>query len=185
MLKSSVARFGAAAALVLFLALPLTAQAQEPININTATAAQLQTLPGIGEVKAQAIVEHRSQHGPFTSVDQLTDVHGVGAATLANIRSLITVGDGAQTTGGDDSTDTSGGSEDSTGPPADTSGLINVNTADAATLQTLPGIGPAKASAIIDYRTQYGAFTSVDQLTDVPGIGTATLGSIRSLVTVE
>lgn len=182
MMRSSVARFGAAVALVLFFALPLAAQAQEPVNINTATAAQLQTLPGIGEVKAQAIVEHRNQHGPFTSVDQLTDVRGVGAATLANIRSLITVGDGATTAPGDDSADTSG---DSTGPPADTSGLINVNTADSATLQTLPGIGPAKASAIIDYRTQYGAFTSVDQLTDVPGIGPATLGSIRSLVTVE
>jgi competence protein ComEA len=61
------------------------------VNVNTATNAELETLPGIGEVIAQAIVDHRTEHGPFTSVDQLLDVSGIGDATLENIRELVTV----------------------------------------------------------------------------------------------
>lgn len=61
------------------------------VNVNTATTAELETLPGIGEVIAQAIVDHRTENGPFTSVDQLLDVTGIGDATLENIRELVTV----------------------------------------------------------------------------------------------
>jgi competence protein ComEA len=61
------------------------------VNVNTATNAELETLPGIGEVIAQAIVDHRTEHGPFASVDQLLDVSGIGDATLENIRELVTV----------------------------------------------------------------------------------------------
>lgn len=61
------------------------------VNVNTATAADLETLPGIGEVIAQAIVDHRTENGPFASVDALLDVSGIGDATLADIRDLVTV----------------------------------------------------------------------------------------------
>jgi len=61
------------------------------VNVNTATAAELETLPGIGEVTAQAIIDHRTENGPFTSVDQLLDVSGIGDVTLENIRDLVTV----------------------------------------------------------------------------------------------
>ena len=61
------------------------------VNVNSATNAELETLPGIGEVIAQAIVDHRTENGPFTSVDQLVDVSGIGDATLENIRELVTV----------------------------------------------------------------------------------------------
>jgi competence protein ComEA len=61
------------------------------VNVNTATAAELETLPGIGEVTAQAIIDHRTEHGPFASVDQLLDVTGIGDVTLENIRDLVTV----------------------------------------------------------------------------------------------
>ena len=62
---------------------------------------------------------------------------------------------------------------------------VNVNTASADELETLPGIGPAFAQRIIDYRVENGAYTSVEQLTEVRGIGPATLDKIRDLVTVE
>ena len=61
------------------------------INVNTATATELEELPGVGEVIAQAIVDYRTENGPFASVDQLLDVSGIGDATLESIRDLVTV----------------------------------------------------------------------------------------------
>lgn len=59
-------------------------------------------------------------------------------------------------------------------------GLVNINTANAVQLTQLPGVGPAIAQKIIDYRTANGPFTSVDDLTKVPGIGAAKLAQIKS-----
>ena len=60
-----------------------------------------------------------------------------------------------------------------------------MNTADLYDLDRLPGIGPTKAQAILDYRDQQGPFTQVDQLLEVSGIGSATLESLRPYVTVS
>ena len=61
---------------------------------------------------------------------------------------------------------------------------ININKATAAELQALPGIGPAKAQAIVDFRTANGPFKKVDDLVNVRGIGQKTLEKLRPLVTV-
>ena len=61
------------------------------LNVNTASATDLETLSGIGEVLAATIVEYRDQNGPFASVDDLEDVSGIGPATLDEIRDQITV----------------------------------------------------------------------------------------------
>ncbi|MCL2531849.1 MAG: helix-hairpin-helix domain-containing protein [Oscillospiraceae bacterium] len=53
--------------------------------------------------------------------------------------------------------------------------MVNLNTADLQRLQTLPGIGPARAQAILDWRAQHGAFTRPEQLLEIHGIGNATL----------
>ena len=68
--------------------------------------------------------------------------------------------------------------------PAPVAGPVNLNTADAAALDSLPGVGPATAAAILEHRAKVGAFASVDQLLDVPGIGEAKLEALRDLVTV-
>ena len=65
-------------------------------------------------------------------------------------------------------------------PPPD--GKIDVNSADADTLETLPGIGPARAMAIIEHRQANGPFADVDDLTEVRGIGDGILDSIRDLI---
>jgi competence protein ComEA len=61
------------------------------VDLNTATAEQLDTLPGVGPATASAIIAHREQHGPFTSVDQLLDVRGIGEAKLEQLRDLVSV----------------------------------------------------------------------------------------------
>lgn len=67
-------------------------QITNKVNINQADAAVLaERLNGIGDKKAQAIVEYRQQHGPFKSVDDLKNVSGIGEATLEKNRDLITV----------------------------------------------------------------------------------------------
>jgi competence protein ComEA len=68
------------------------------------------------------------------------------------------------------------------GAPA--SGPVNLNSATVADLDALPGVGPVLAQRIIDYRTQQGRFTSVDQLDDVPGIGPALYARLAGSVTV-
>jgi competence protein ComEA len=69
------------------------------------------------------------------------------------------------------------------GDPA-AAGPVDLNSADEAALDALPGVGPATANAILEFRSQVGRFTSVDQLLDVPGIGEAKLEALRDLVTV-
>ena len=61
------------------------------LNLNTADVDQLKILPGIGEVRAQAIVSHREDNGAFPSVDALLDVSGIGVATLESLRDFIEV----------------------------------------------------------------------------------------------
>ena len=61
---------------------------------------------------------------------------------------------------------------------------VDLNTATQAQLETVKGIGPAKAKAVIDYRTKNGPFKSVDDLDKVSGFGKKTVDSIRSQVTV-
>lgn len=65
--------------------------AAQPLNLNTADLAALDALPGIGPVMAQRIVEYRTAHGPFRSVEQLQDVSGIGEATLEGLRELVIV----------------------------------------------------------------------------------------------
>lgn len=61
------------------------------VDLNTASAADLEELPGVGPATAAAIVDHREQHGPFTSVDSLLDVRGIGDAKLAELRDRVAV----------------------------------------------------------------------------------------------
>ncbi len=66
----------------------------------------------------------------------------------------------------------------------DAGALVNINTADQAALETLPGIGPVTAEAIMGWRTEHGGFTAVDELLEVDGIGDATLEQLVPHVTI-
>lgn len=65
---------------------PPAARARFTVNVNTAGAAELAQLPGLGPATVRRILDHRREHGPFTSLDGLLDVPGIGPATLAGIR---------------------------------------------------------------------------------------------------
>jgi len=62
------------------------------VNINSASLEELMTLPGIGQVKAQAILDYRRQNGPFQRTDELLKVPGIGAVTYERNKDLVTVG---------------------------------------------------------------------------------------------
>lgn len=71
-------------------ALPATPQAVVKVSLGSATAEQLDTLPGIGPFTAQKIIDWRTTHGPFRSVDALDDVPGIGPARIEQLRDLVT-----------------------------------------------------------------------------------------------
>lgn len=73
---------------------PPTSKISQPtgkVNINTATAAQLDSLPGIGAVYAQRIIDYRNASGPFTSPDKIQNVKGIGPKTYEKLKDFITI----------------------------------------------------------------------------------------------
>jgi competence protein ComEA len=161
--------------IALFISLFLALPAWAGININTASAEELTSLPGIGPSKAAAIVDHRRQNGPFASVDQIVSVSGIGAKTLASIRSQIEVGDGRTVEVG----------AVPGAPPAPSGPTVNINTAAAAELDALPGIGPSKAAAIVADRDANGPFGSCGELSRVQGVGAKTVANIGTQCAVK
>ena len=72
-----------------------TGEEEQPqkINLNRAEVWLLEALPGIGETRAQAIINYRQQNGPFHNINELTKVEGIGTATYESIKDLIAVAD--------------------------------------------------------------------------------------------
>ncbi|MGZ8176377.1 ComEA family DNA-binding protein [Williamsia sp. SKLECPSW1] len=99
------------------------------------------------------------------------------------LRSAVVSGAGA---GGPTSGSTGPARSSAGAPPAASGGggRVDLNSADEAALDTLPGVGPKTAAAILEWRQRNGRFTSVDQLAEVDGIGPARLATLRELVTV-
>ena len=116
------------------------------------------------------------------------NVRGIGEGKYADIRNLITCSGGSGSyyhppTPPPSNTDpyaSSGGTD----PYASTgsSGKLNINIATQAELESLPGVGPAKARAIIDYRSRYGKFQRKEDVRNVPGIGDAIYSQIAAYI---
>lgn len=141
----------------------------ERIDLNTATAGELVRLPRVGPALARRIVADRDANGPFRSLADLDRVAGVGPALLREVAGHVTQGEGSAGAAG----------------PQGGEGGVDINTAGEAELLRLPGIGPAKARAIIAYRQARGPFASVAELVQVPGIGPATVANLAGLAMVR
>lgn len=157
----------------------------EQLDLNGADAAALTRLPGVGEGLARRIVEYRDEHGPFRTLDDLDNVPGIGPALLRRVGGAVTQGAAGNVRApGPEGANLPPGSGAALGPVA-APGPLDLNLAGEADLLRLPGIGPAKARAIVAYRQARGPFAAVGDLAGVSGIGPATLARLAGLVVVR
>ena len=149
------------------------ATAKVHLDLNTATVDELEEhLSGVGPATAKKIVAGR----PYSSVDDLAKA-GISNRVIESIRDQVSVG--AET-----AAKSKTASSKTTKPKADdakesTTGKVNLNTADAAALEALPGIGAATAKAIIAARP----IKTIDELDKIRGLGKNRIEALRNLVT--
>ena len=141
----------------------------EQVDVDLAPAGELARLPKVGPRLAKAIVADREAHGPFARLEALDRVAGVGPGLLKTIGPHVVFsgackGEACLANG--------------SGSPVPT----DLNTAGIAELDALPGIGPAKARAIVRYREEHGRFTAVEGLAEVPGLSRAALAGLKDRV---
>ena len=171
----------------------------ERIDADRATAAELARLPRVGMALAKRMVAYRDAHGGFGGLPGLDQVPGVGPGLLGALAEHLSFSRAPE--GGRASPEGPAGPEGVSlplaplsatttgllrGPPADQSqpGRVNLNSASASALDALPGIGPARAASIVQYRAQHGPFQSLDELGRVPGMGAAAVARVREHVAV-
>jgi competence protein ComEA len=149
-------------------------QPAERIDPNTAPPEQLARLPRIGPALADRIVAHRQANGAFRSLEDLRAVPGIGPALLAGIAPHLTLTPAAESRppaapGPSPQASAPGTGVGSAGSGGDS--RIDVNSASAAELVALPGVGPAIAQRIVEHRERHGRFRSFADLEAVSGIG--------------
>jgi len=161
----------------------------ERIDPNTAGVDELDRLPKVGPALAARIVEWRQAHGRFRTLADLDSVPGVGPALLRDAGPHLALAAAPARPSARDSFQEAASVADwkrspqpvTSGPPA-AALPVDVNTATAQELAGLPGIGPALARRIVEWRAAHGRFAGVDALEAVPGIGPATVERLRPLV---
>lgn len=141
----------------------------EQIDMDRADANELVRLPRIGPALAARILADRESGGAFGSLEGLSRVSGVGPGLMETIRPYATFS----------------GTVRLRQSPVKMAAKVSLNTATAEQLEQLPGIGPARAMAIVEDRRRNGRYRTIEDLARVRGIGAATISRLQSLVTVR
>lgn len=149
-----------------------SAQSDDKVDINTASKAELASMPGLGPLTAERIVEYREKNNGFKSIDQLINIKGIGQERLSRIKLWATI-----------SIPKEGEKILTEKKPISEDNKLDINKASKRDLELLPGIGPKIASNIIEYRTQVNGFKSTQELMYIKGIGTEKFDGIKDLVT--
>ena len=139
----------------------------DKIDLDVASAEDISRLPRIGPGLAARIVADRAEHGPFGSLEGLDRISGVGPTLLSAIKGYATFS----------------GQPDRSAP-SHADAPVSLNTASVEELDKLPGIGPAKAKAIVEDRNRRGPFRALEDLTRVPGFRGSILKRLKGRVTV-
>lgn len=160
------------------------------VNVNTADLTTLETLPGVGAATAQRIVDGR----PYNNATDLERVKGLSKSKVDAMKDQITFGSSASTSKSNKSKSSSAAnqSDENNLPPTGSSSgklapgeKVNINTANAAELDKLYGIGESKAQAIIEYRNAHGKFQSPEDLMKVNGIKQGEFDKIKDHISVR
>ena len=161
----------------------------ERMDPNTATADELDRLPKVGPALAARIVEWRQAHGAFRTMADLDSVPGVGPALLRDAGPHLALAPApAKASARSLSGGSAPGAEPDRTPGKRTAAslppgsIVDINRATAEELAALPGIGPALARRIVEWRGSHGPFRDAGALEAVPGIGPATVERLRPLV---
>ncbi len=163
----------------------------ERIDADRAGAAELARLPRVGLALAKTIVADRQNHGTFGSLQGLDRVPGIGPGLLAAIgKHVVFGGQPGSRAGGPERPPAplSAGLAarlppgPPARPPAGPPSRLNLNSATVSELERLPGIGPARAAAILQEREARGPFSSIEALSRVPGLGPAAVARLRDHV---
>lgn len=148
---------------------PIVAPAADDVDTITVHVGGAVRSPGLVEVPAGTrVAEALAAAGGANAQAALGTINL--AATLVDGQQIVVPGVGA-----------------GSGPPVAAEvgdGLVHVNTADQAELETLPGVGPVLAAGIVSFREQFGPFAVVEDLLGVPGIGEAKLAALREHIAV-
>jgi competence ComEA-like helix-hairpin-helix protein len=157
------------------------------IDLNRASRADLMQVPGVGPQLADRIVAERDARGRFARVEDLSGVHGIGDATLHKLRPWVTVEPGELSDAANSEPERlsrkPAAGLHTVQKPNIPGRFLDLNTAPAAELDGLPGIGPVLAARIVAEREKK-PFAKIEDLRRVSGIGPKKLEAIRPLVTV-
>jgi len=137
----------------------------DKINVNTATAKDIDAIPGVGKTLAERIVEFRQSHGRIQDMNELLGVQGISPKKLETLNRYLTTA--------------------STAASLQAKKKLNLNFASQKEIEALPGIGPGLAKAIVEYRNRKGTFYSLEDLQEIPGLTEAKFLKFEEMVEVK
>jgi competence protein ComEA len=155
-------------------------------DLNRADRDELVSVPGIGPAGAESILKQRGDRGGFKTLDELSDVTGIGAQTVQKLRERFTIsGRRAGAAKSASKAETRKRAVADKTAKKTRHAKTDLNCADRDELVSVQGIGTAAAESILKERGDRGGFKSLDELSDLTGIGAQTVQNLRERFTIS